>query len=57
MLIGVLNMHGSFARWILSFVLFAIGLIYAVLEFVDVQPPLNMQGNQGLGDDILDDII
>lgn len=57
LLLAVLNMHGSAERWIVAALLFVIGIVYVVLEFLDVQPPLNMQGNQGLGDDILDDII
>jgi hypothetical protein len=58
MLIGVLNMHGSLTRWIISFILFSIGIVYAILEFVpSIIPPKNMQGEQGLSDDILDDII
>lgn len=58
LLISILNMHGSFIRWILAFVLFVIGIFYIILEFIpSVVPPENMQGDHGFGDDILDDII
>lgn len=58
MLIAVLNMHGSYVRYLIAFVIFIIGLVYSVLEFLpSIQPPENMQGEQGLTHDILDDVI
>jgi hypothetical protein len=58
-LIAVLNLHGSFVRFIIAGVILAIGVLYCVLEFVPgVQPPQNMSGEQGLAvDDGFDDII
>lgn len=58
MLIAVLNMHGSFIRYIIALVLLLIGVFYVVLEFLpSIHPPANMQGEQGLSNDILDDVI
>lgn len=58
--IAVLNLHGSFIRFIIAGVILTIGILYCILEFVPgVQPPLNMSGEQGLAisDDPFDDII
>lgn len=58
MLIAVLNMHGSFIRYIIALVLLLIGVFYVVSEFLpSIHPPANMQGEQGLSNDILDDVI
>lgn len=57
-LIAVLNLHGSFIRLIIALIILVIGVVYVVLEFLpSIQPPANMQGEQGLSDDILDDVI
>lgn len=57
-LISMLNLHGPFIRLIIAVVLLIIGIIYVVLEFIpSIHPPANMQGEQGLSDDILDDVI
>lgn len=57
-LIALLNLHGSVFRYLVATVILFIGIIYIFLEFLpSVQPPENMQGEHGLGNDILDDII
>lgn len=57
-LIGILNFHGSALRILVSLLVAAIGIVYCVLEFVQgVQPPENMQGEQGISTDGLDDVI
>lgn len=57
-LISVLNLHGSFIRYIIALVILLIGVLYIALEFLpSIKPPSNMQGETGLSDDILDDII
>ncbi|QPG77092.1 hypothetical protein FOA43_004496 [Brettanomyces nanus] len=57
-LIAILNFHGSAIRIISAFIIFVIAIVYIVLEFVQsIQPPENMQGEQGLSTDGLDDVI
>ncbi|VEU19263.1 DEKNAAC100467 [Brettanomyces naardenensis] len=57
-LIAILNIHGSALRIICAFFVFVVGISYVVLEFVQsIQPPENMQGEQGLSTDGLDDVI
>jgi len=57
-LIAILNFHGSAVRILASLVVFVVGVVYCALEFIQsIQPPENMQGEQGLSTDGLDDVI
>lgn len=57
LMLSILNLHGSTLRIELGMFVFAIGWIYVGLQFTNVQPPKNMQGDGGLADDILEDVI
>lgn len=57
-LIAILNFHGSILRILAAFLVFIVGITYCILEFIQsVQPPQNMQGEQGLSTDGLEDVI
>lgn len=56
-MLSILNFHGSFFRILAGSMVFLIGTVYILLQFTGVQPPKNMQGELGLADDILEDVI
>lgn len=45
-IIGLLNLHGSKIRFILSILIILIGLSYSLLEFSNIEPPENLQGQE-----------
>lgn len=57
LMLSILNFHGSSIRIELGLLVFVIGWVYIGLQFTNIQPPKNMQGEVGLADDILEDVI
>jgi hypothetical protein len=56
-LISILNLHGTFERYVAAMIIMVIGFVYVGLEFTGIEPPENMQGEAGWNGDVLDDVI
>ncbi|GMM46391.1 hypothetical protein DAPK24_029660 [Pichia kluyveri] len=58
-IIAILNLHGSFIRFIIALFILLVGIVYIGLEFINnIEPPANMSGENGfINNDEFDDII
>lgn len=57
LMLSILNFHGSLLRISVGLFVFVVGWVFIGLQFTTIQPPKNMQGEAGLADDILEDVI